>query len=143
MSYQLSVSIHGPGETSHAHWGFTIHTLGQEFGDLLHVRLITTTRFQFENRSGHGLTEQDAWGLAPITLLDSAQRATVVEILEAEEPPTGGKDCQDWIVDALVELEVAELVEPGTAETWAARRGKETVAVRGEVGEGWVALNGR
>ncbi|KAL4943407.1 hypothetical protein BDV06DRAFT_189943 [Aspergillus oleicola] len=143
MTHQLSISIHGPGQTSNAHWGFTIHTPGQEFGDLLHVRLITATRFQFENRNGHGLSEQDAWGLAPIALLDGVQRAAAVEILEAEKPPTGGEDCQDWVVDALVELEVAELVEPGTAETWATRRGKDTAVVRGEVGEGWVALNGR
>ncbi|KAL4933085.1 uncharacterized protein BDV17DRAFT_287442 [Aspergillus undulatus] len=143
MAYQLSISLAGPGITENAHWGFTIHTPGKDFGDLLHVRLITSTHFQFENRTGHGLAEQDAWGLAPITLLDDVQRAAVVSILEKERPPTNGRDCQSWVVDGLVALEVEELVPPGTAEVWSARLGKETALVREEAGGVWVALNGR
>ncbi|KAL4800222.1 hypothetical protein BDV19DRAFT_384582 [Aspergillus venezuelensis] len=145
MAYQLSITLSGPGKTENAHWGVIVYVPGNDFGDLLHVRLIDlpSNRFQFENRTGHGLAEQDAWGLAPVTRLDSVQRAAVVTLLENEKPPVGGKDCQNWVVDGLVALEVEELVPPGTAELWNGRLGKETAAIREDVGEDWVALNGR
>ncbi len=150
MSYTLSIAISGPGTTERAHWGFTLHQPPNTFGDLLHVRLIDlpSKRFQFENRTGHGLSEQDAWGLATVTTgLTGAQRVQVVSILEAEKPPVGEGKCQDWAVDALVALEVEELVPDGTAERWAGRVGVSTGVIRHELereGRGaWVSLNGR
>ncbi|KAL4916854.1 hypothetical protein BDW62DRAFT_202346 [Aspergillus aurantiobrunneus] len=148
MTYTLSITIAGPGTTERAHWDFTIHKPAAPFGSLLHVRLLDSTNpnkhsFIFENREGHGLSEQDAWGLVPLAQLDGVQRAAVVSVLEKEKPPVGVGRCQDWVVDALVALEVEELVPDGMARAWSARIGRVTVCIREEVGEGWLALNGR
>lgn len=146
MTYQLSVAIFGPGISEHAHWGFVIHQSPSPHGDLLHVRLIDipSNRFIFENRSGHGLESQNAWGLCKISLLDHAQRSKVISILSSEKPPSGGtKDCQDWVIDALVTLEVEELVPARTAHNWSSRIGKQTDAIKSEVGINWNSLNGR
>lgn len=143
-TYQLSVSIFGPGSSERAHWGFVIHQPPNLYGDLLHVRVIDVpaNRFIFENRSGHGLRSQNAWGLCKVALLDNAQRIKVTSILSSEKPPNGGtKDCQDWVIDALVSLEVEELVPDGTTQTWKSRVGKQSVAIKGEVGRDWESLN--
>ncbi|KAL4778058.1 hypothetical protein BJX76DRAFT_363087 [Aspergillus varians] len=115
MTCQLSISISDPGISERAHWGFTIHKAPNDFGDLLQCA---------PNRHRH------------------VQRAQVGSILEGEKPPVGVGKCQDWVVDALVALEVEELVPDGTA-AWSGRIGKETGFVRAGVGGDWVALNGR
>ncbi|KAK6814868.1 hypothetical protein P875_00042553 [Aspergillus parasiticus SU-1] len=146
MAYQLSVSISGPGTSERAHWGLVIHKPPNRVGDLLHVRVIDedTNLFAFENRSGHVIDDQNAWGLAKIAMLDDVQRAKALSILFNEKPPSnGGKDCQDWVLDALVSLEVEELVPDGTTQTWTSRTGKQTKAIQHEVGLNWEVLNGR
>ncbi|KAL3476843.1 hypothetical protein BJX99DRAFT_257965 [Aspergillus californicus] len=145
MAYTLSIIMHGPGITSRAHWGFIIHKSPNTYGNLLHVRVIDipSNRFIFEHRSAHGLEEQDSWGLCKITELNDVQRLTVISVLEKEKPPLGGaKDCQDWVVDALVALEVEELVPDGTVMAWNGRLGMETERVKGIVGRKWTSLNG-
>lgn len=98
----------------------------------------------FENRSGHGLESQNAWGLCKISSLDNAQRSKVISTLSSEKPPSGGaKDCQDWVIDALVALEVEDLVPGGTAQNWSSRTSKQTNAIKNEVGVNWMSLNGR
>ncbi|KAL1863711.1 hypothetical protein Plec18167_000809 [Paecilomyces lecythidis] len=146
MTYQFSVGIFGPGTFERAHWGFVIHKPPNQFGDLLHVRVvdIPSNKFIFEHRSGHALDDQDAWGLCRISLLGDVRRSKVISMISSEQPPFGGtKDCQDWILDALVSLEVEELVPEGTAQIWASRVGKETKVVEGEAGIDWEPLNGR
>lgn len=147
MTYQLSVGIFGPGTYERAHWGFIIHKPQEQFGDLLHVRVIDipSNRFIFEHRSGHALDDQDAWGICKITLLDDIRRSNVILILSSEQPPFGSRrrDCQDWLLDALVSLEVEGLVPNGTSQTWASRVGKETKVIEGEAGMNWEPLNGR
>ncbi|KAL4870318.1 hypothetical protein BDV12DRAFT_60102 [Aspergillus spectabilis] len=146
MKYHLSLTLSGSGLSDRAHWGLVIYLPSDDFGDLLHVRVIDipTNRFQFENRSGHGLAEQDAWGLAKTAELDSAQRMQAISIVEREKPPTGEKDCQDWVVDALIALEVEELVPDGMVEIWTGRLGRATEVIKREVEAegGWISLNG-
>lgn len=140
------MTIGGPGTSEHAHWGFVIHEPSNWFGDLLHVRVIDipSNRFIFENRTGHELVSQDAWGLCKITMLNTAQRTKVISILSNERPPLGGtKDCQDWVLDALVSLEVEELVPDGTTQIWTSRAGKETDVIKREAGADWESLNGK
>lgn len=145
MAFQLSVVIFGAGVFDRAHWGFVIHRPPNRFGDLLHVRVIDipSNRFIFENRTGQSLDSQNAWGLCKIAFLDSVERFRATSILTCEKPPIGGtKDCQDWLVDAMISLETEELVPAGTAETWASRVGRPTVEVRSDAGADWEPLNG-
>jgi hypothetical protein len=72
----------------------------------------------------------------------------VATILENEVPPPhGGTDnCQNWVADALVALEVEEIVAEGTTEVWAGRVAGLTLDIKrnvGDAGGGWVSLNGR
>lgn len=125
---------------------FVIHQPPNYFGDLLHVRVIDipSNRFIFENRSGHRLESQGAWGLVKLTQLNHEQRARVISVLSAEKAPNGGSDdCQNWLISGLVALEVDELVPDGTAETWTRRVGKPTMTIKGEAGANWASLNGR
>ncbi|KAL5340000.1 hypothetical protein BJX70DRAFT_137663 [Aspergillus crustosus] len=145
MAYRLSIAIFGPGTSEPAHWGFVIHQPYATFGDLLHVRVIDVPSniFQFEPRIRHLLESQGAWGLCKLADLNREQRSKVASILEKEVPtPRGGtKNCQDWVIDGLVALEVEELVAAGTAEIWSARVGKTTIFIRGEIGGDWISLN--
>ncbi|KAL4884183.1 hypothetical protein BJY04DRAFT_215616 [Aspergillus karnatakaensis] len=150
QKYHLSVTLSGPGVSERAHWGLIIHAPGQDFGDLLHVRVIDipSNTFQFENRTGHGLADQDAWGLAKVVELDYEQRMRVIAIAGKERPPTprGGQDCQDWVINALAGCEIEEIVPDGTVDVWIRRLGMPTERIKEEVradGEGlWVSLNG-
>ncbi|KAL3494692.1 hypothetical protein BJX62DRAFT_233981 [Aspergillus germanicus] len=105
--------------------------------------------FQFEYRGPHVLTDQDAWGLCPLATLSAAERLRVATILKHEvPPPRGGTDnCQNWVVDALVALEVEGIVAEGTTEVWAGRVAGLTLDIKREVGGdvdgGWFSLNGR
>jgi hypothetical protein len=51
------------------------------------------------------------------------------------------------VVDALVALEVEGIVADGTTEVWAGRVAGLTLDIKrdvgGDVGRGWVSLNGR
>ncbi|KAL4800221.1 hypothetical protein BDV19DRAFT_384581 [Aspergillus venezuelensis] len=119
MAYQLSISIFGPGTSERAHWGFVIHAPPAEYGDLLYVREIDAARnwFQYE---------------------------PLMSIISKEPAPRGGtKRCQDWVVDALVSLEIEELVADGTAQVWTDRVGKPTKDIKRGVGAAWTSLNGR
>ncbi|KAL4964896.1 uncharacterized protein BDV14DRAFT_64017 [Aspergillus stella-maris] len=144
--YQLSISIHGPGTVERAHWGFVIHQPPNIIGDLLHVLEIdrSTNWFEFETRDAHDITSQDAWSLAKIANINQSQRSAVAAVLENEAPPRGGtKRCQDWVVDALISLEVDELVKGGTSQDWARRIGMATSEIKRQVGVDWTSLNGR
>lgn len=146
MVYQLSVGIFGPGISERAHWGFIAHQPPNRFGELLHVRVIDApaNRFIFENRSGHALGSQNAWGLCKIAPLDDIQRSKATSILSSEKPPNGGtNDCQNWLLDGLVSLEVDGLVSDGTAQVWKSRIGKQTAVIKNEAGVNWEPLNGR
>ncbi|KKK14536.1 hypothetical protein ARAM_000195 [Aspergillus rambellii] len=147
MAYQLSVSIFGPGISEPAHWGFVIHQPPNDSGELLHVRVIDVPMniFQFEPRVPHLLDSQGAYGLCKIADLDGAQRFKVASILEREVPaPRGGmKNCQDWVLDGLVALEVEELVADGTTAIWTSRVGKRTDVIKREAGRDWHSLNNR
>ncbi|KAE8373544.1 hypothetical protein BDV26DRAFT_300973 [Aspergillus bertholletiae] len=146
MAYQLSVSIFGPGTFERAHWGLVIHRPPSRVGDLLHVRVIdeNTNLFAFKNRSGHVIDDQSAWGLAKVAMLNDMQCSKALSVLFNEKPPSsGGKDCQDWVLDALVPLEVEELVPDRTTQIWTSGAGKQTRAIQHEVGVDWEVLNGR
>lgn len=147
MACQLSISISGPGTSKPAHWGFVIHNPPDNYyGDMLHVRLIDRRNniFQFEPRTPHALESHGAYGLCKLADLDGAQRFRVASILEKEVPaPRGGtRNCQDWVVDGLVALEVEELVKDGTTAIWTSRVGKRTHVIKDEVGGEWESLNG-
>ncbi|KAI9933097.1 hypothetical protein ASPWEDRAFT_42851 [Aspergillus wentii DTO 134E9] len=147
MSFQLSIAIFGSGISEPAHWGFCIHIPGEMEGELLHVRVIDVRLniFQFEPRIPHDLESQTAFGLCKLRNLNSAERSKVASILAQEPAPRGGKEnCQNWVVDALVALEVEELVPDGTADIWNSRIGKESDDIKADVEDDyWFPLNER
>ncbi|KAK2754418.1 hypothetical protein FQN54_007062 [Arachnomyces sp. PD_36] len=144
MSYQLSVTICGPGTPEPAHWAFIIHQPPQKKGEIVHVIVLDETNniFQFEARGGHTLTSRQAVGMCKLKTLSSAERSRVVSVLTNEVPaPRGGtKNCQDWLIDGLVALEVEELVPDGTTAAWAPRVGKLTDEIEEELGGDWIPL---
>ncbi|KAJ0415259.1 hypothetical protein BJY00DRAFT_318020 [Aspergillus carlsbadensis] len=147
MTYTLSIFLFGPGGPDPAHWGFTIHSAPNDWGTLLHVRMIDDRLniFQYEHRNPHVLTDQDAWGLCPLVTLTAAERLKVVTILENEvRVPRGGADnCQNWVVDGLVALEVEGVVADGTTSLWAGRVAGLTSDIKRDVRERWISLHGR
>lgn len=60
-------------------------------------------------------------------------------IIEGEPPPKNGKDrCQDWTLNCVVALEVAEILEPGCAEVVGDSVGRSAGDVRARTGDRWV-----
>ncbi|KAL2828592.1 hypothetical protein BJY01DRAFT_255312 [Aspergillus pseudoustus] len=145
MAYELLIEICGPGLSakSRSHWGFAIRESGASFGDLLHVQVIDLERlwYQFDAREGIDLATMQAEGMAKVVDLTADQRRRVVSIIRAEAAPRDGKRrCQEWIVDALVSLEVEELVPDGTAEFWSRLVGKRAGEVKLAAGTNWTPL---
>ncbi|KAL2870832.1 uncharacterized protein BJX67DRAFT_249891 [Aspergillus lucknowensis] len=145
MTYELLVEVCGPGLSpqSRSHWGFAIREPGASFGDLLHVQVIDLKSlwYQFDAREGIDLATMQAEGMAKINDLTADQRRRVVSIIRAEAAPRDGKRrCQEWVVDALVSLEVEELVPDGTAEFWSGLVGKGAGEVRRATGTNWTPL---
>ncbi|KAI9925357.1 hypothetical protein MW887_006285 [Aspergillus wentii] len=129
MAYRLSIQISGPGEDPihRSHWAFMIYKPHEDFGDLFDVKLIDLDKlwYQPDHRIGTSIIHERPIGMCKIANLDVPQRLRVIEVIKAEEAPRDGKRrCQDWVFDALISLEVEELVETGTAEKWKARIGK-------------------
>ncbi|RAL03600.1 uncharacterized protein BO80DRAFT_488822, partial [Aspergillus ibericus CBS 121593] len=147
LTYRFGVTIFVPGTSEPAHWGFVIYQPPSTMGDLLHVRVIdeSLNLFQFEPRIPHLLASQNAWGVCKIRDLTREEYTKVARILESEVPPPrgGAKNCQDWVIDGLVALEVEELVSEGTTQTWSSRVGKATLVIKNEVSGDWLSLNGR
>lgn len=149
-THELYIPISGAGLTpqSRSHWSFLLRTPGKSYGDLLHVQVIDLDRlwYQFDSREGIDLTTLHAEGMVKITDLSAEQRRRVLSVIRAEAAPRDGKrKCQEWVVDALVSLEVEELVPDGTAEVWSGLVGRGMGEVRGVFMEGegrWVSLRG-
>ncbi|KAF9883683.1 hypothetical protein FE257_003067 [Aspergillus nanangensis] len=145
MSHQLSIEISGAGEDPNhrSHWAFAVHQPSSRTGDLLHVRVLDLDRlwYGFEFRRGTRLGAMQGVGLCKLAPLDARQRQHAEELIRNEPPPTDGKrKCQDWIVDALIALEVEELVPGGTAEFWSRMVGKPARLVCEAVGGDWTSF---
>ncbi|KAL4932675.1 uncharacterized protein BDV17DRAFT_287617 [Aspergillus undulatus] len=148
-THELYIPIAGPGLTpqSRSHWSFLLRKPGATYGDLLHVQVIDLTKlwYQFDAREGIDLSSSSlqAEGMVKIADLTGEQRRRVIATIRNEAAPRDGKRrCQEWVVDALVSLEVEELVPGGTAERWSSFVGWRAGDVKGVMGqEGkWVAL---
>lgn len=145
MAYQLSIEIFGEGDSPNhrSHWGFMIHEPTKQFGDLLNVRLIDLDKlwYQFDYRSGSKLATMEAVGICKVSDLNSQQRQKAIDVIKAEEAPRDGKRrCQDWVLDTLISLEVAEVVPSGTAEIWQGLVGRTATEVERAVGANWIGL---
>ncbi|KAL4970757.1 uncharacterized protein BDV14DRAFT_1749 [Aspergillus stella-maris] len=148
-THELYIPISGPGLSpqSRSHWSFLLRTPGATYGDLLHVQVIDLAKlwYQFDAREGIDLSRRSlqAEGMVKIADLTAEQRRRAIAVIRGEAAPRDGKRrCQEWIVDALVGLEVEELVEGGMAERWNKFVGWRAEDVkRCMLGEGrWVAL---
>ncbi|KAL3475632.1 hypothetical protein BJX99DRAFT_156164 [Aspergillus californicus] len=145
MAYELLIEVCGPGLTpkSRSHWGFAIREPGAPFGDLLHVQVIDPERlwYQFDIREGIDLATMQAEGMAKIADLTAEQRRQIVAVIRVEAAPRDGtRRCQEWVVDALVSLEVEELVPDGTSQFWSGMVGKRAEEVRRATGKAWNPL---
>ncbi|KAL4919928.1 hypothetical protein BDW62DRAFT_178020, partial [Aspergillus aurantiobrunneus] len=146
-THELYIPISGPGLTpqSRSHWAFLLRTPNSTYGDLLHVQLIDIPRlwYQFDSREAIDLCTLQADGMAKVTDLTAEQRRRLLAVVRREPAPRDGKrTCQEWVVDALVALEVEELVPEGTAGVWGGLVGRGVGLVKEVMGrEGrWVSL---
>ncbi|KAJ5084471.1 hypothetical protein NUU61_009050 [Penicillium alfredii] len=146
MTYELAIEISGAGEDPNhrSHWGFVIHQPPQPFGDLLHVHLIDLDRlwYDFEVRVGSTIPSMQAVGKVKLASLDARQRHEAIEVISAEPAPRDGrKRCQDWVFDALLALEVNDLVPDGSCRFWKGMVGRAARDVRVAAGDSWTSLN--
>lgn len=136
--FQLSLIIDGPGNTPDApsHWSLALHPPSSTTCTLLQVlplanlppeRLI----HEFDRRENVKIFNRDPPGekyrLHPTTTasegrivlakLTTRQYRQLIHTIQKEAAPTNGKEgCQEWCVNAVINLEVDEFVEPGTSE---------------------------
>ncbi|KKK12609.1 hypothetical protein P175DRAFT_0477887 [Aspergillus ochraceoroseus IBT 24754] len=149
MAYRLAIEVFGPGDDPNyrSHWAFLIYRPGDDFGDLLHVQVIDLKRLWYEPDYREGtnivtpMVSYQAAGMCKVTDLDGQQRRKAIEVIRAEPAPRDGKRrCQDWVFDTLISLEVEELVESGTAETWKGRIGMPASDLARACGADWTSF---
>ncbi|KAJ5462762.1 hypothetical protein N7475_007706 [Penicillium sp. IBT 31633x] len=146
MAFNLSIEVFGPGDTPphRSHWGFMINRPGNlEFGDLLQVQVIDAQRlwYGFAPRYATKIVDQAAVGMCKIAELTSQQRHEAIRVIEKEAAPRNGTSrCQDWVFDALLSLEIDELVPSGTSEFWKGMIGKPARDVAVACGTQWTAF---
>ncbi|OQE40228.1 hypothetical protein PENCOP_c006G04938 [Penicillium coprophilum] len=146
MAYNLSIEVFGPGDspTHRSHWGFMINKPGNlEFGDLLQVEVIDADRlwYGFAPRYATKIIDKAAVGMCKIADLTSQQRHDAIKVIEKEPAPRDSIGrCQDWTFDALLSLEIEELVPPGTSEFWKGMIGRPAREVAAACGTKWTAF---
>ncbi|RPA84248.1 hypothetical protein BJ508DRAFT_412937 [Ascobolus immersus RN42] len=142
---QLSLLIEGVG-ISHdtpSHWAFALHSANSTTCTLLNVLVLDDSIPQarrvygLDRRDGHEMINNDSQGrllLAPD--LTAIQYKKASEVIEAEPAPLNakgeGENCQNWCLNALVDLEVEELVEAGLSEWLGSLVGKSAQFVKEE-----------
>lgn len=142
MSYELSVTVYGPGTDPQyrSHWGMMISETGHPYGELLHVKLIDlpTLRYQFETRNSLLMSAscEGRWRIASLTY---EQRIRAKEIISNEMAPTDGKSrCQDWVFEVFLGLEAEELIPAGSSQLCRDRIGMSAQDLAASLGEDWV-----
>ncbi|KXG49677.1 Phospholipase/carboxylesterase/thioesterase [Penicillium griseofulvum] len=146
MAYNLSIEVFGPGDspTHRSHWGFMINKPGNlEFGDLLQVEVIDSDRlwYGFAPRYATKIIDKAAVGMCKIADLTSQQRHDAIKVIEKEPAPRDSIGrCQDWTFDALLSLEIEELVPSGTSEFWKGMIGRPAREVAAACGTNWTAF---
>src|SRR6266536_1001225 len=143
MSFELSIAVYGSGTDPRyrSHWGFMIHRLGENYGELLHTQLLDLDRlwYQFEERSGAPLTSQQSEGRFKIATLTDEKRHVAKRVISAEPPPRDGKKrCQDWVLDVVISLEVEEVVDAGLSNLVQGLVGKSAKDLAAAVAPAWV-----
>ncbi|KAJ5795156.1 hypothetical protein N7457_001755 [Penicillium paradoxum] len=147
MAYNLSIEVFGPGDipTHRSHWGFMINRPGNlEFGDLLQVEVIDADRawYSYAPRYATKIIDKGAAGMCKIADLTSQQRHEVIKVIEKSPAPRNSRGrCQDWVFDALLSLEVDELVPSGTSEFWKGMIGRPAKEVAAACGTQWMAFS--
>jgi len=141
MSYILDISIEGHGKdpSRRSHWGFMIHKEGDTIGELLNVKVLDvgTLRYQFEERDADlvNLASEGRWKVAMLTY---EQRIAVKDIIRRVPAPADGKKrCQDWVLDACINLEVEELIPAGFSNRVGECIGLPADDLAAQVGDGW------
>ncbi|CAI7594271.1 unnamed protein product [Penicillium crustosum] len=138
--------VFGPGDspTHRSHWGFMINKPGNlEFGDLLQVEIIDAGRlwYGFAPRYATKIVDKAAVGMCKIADLTSQQRHDAIKVIEKEPAPKNSIGrCQDWIFDALLALEIEELVPSGTSAFWKGMIGRPAREVAAACGTQWTAF---
>ncbi|CAG8190764.1 unnamed protein product [Penicillium nalgiovense] len=146
MAYNLSIEVFGPGDspTHRSHWGFMINKPGNlEFGDLLQVEIIDSDRlwYGFAPRYATKIIDKAAVGMCKIADLTSQQRHDAIRVIEKEPAPRDSIGrCQDWTFDALLSLEIEELVPSGTSAFWKGMIGRPAREVAAACGTQWTAF---
>ncbi|CAG8944182.1 unnamed protein product [Penicillium salamii] len=146
MNYDLSIEVFGPGTNPNfrSHWGFMINKPGNlEFGDLLQVEVVDANKlcYGFAPRYATKIIDKGAVGMCKIANLTSEQRRQAITIIEKEPAPRNGvKKCQDWTFDALLSLEIEELVPSGTSEFWKGMVGRPAREVAEACSTRWLAF---
>ncbi|KAK2742900.1 hypothetical protein FQN57_005030 [Myotisia sp. PD_48] len=143
MAYELSISVFGPGtDPSHrSHWGFIINRPGDDFGDLLHTRLLDLQRlwYIFEERSGTNIISQQSEGRIKLSTLTFDQRSYAKLIIQRQPAPMDGKrKCQDWVSETVAILEEKGIVSPGMSERIGSAVGKPAAVVATMMGDAWI-----
>ena len=143
MSFELSIAVYGPGTDSRyrSHWGFMIHRVGDNYGELLHTQLLDLNRlwYQFDERSGVSLISQQCEGRIKVATITDEKRRLAKGVISKEPPPRDGqKRCQDWVFDVMISLEAEEIVEAGWAERVKGMVGKSARDVAAAAGSAWV-----
>lgn len=146
MTYNLSIEVFGPGTDPEyrSHWGFMINKPDNlDFGDFLQVEVININNlwYEYTPRYGTKIIDRCAVGMCKIADLTPDQRSQAITVIKKEAAPRGNnKRCQDWVFDALLSLEIEDLVPSGTSEFWKGMIGKPAVEVAKACREQWTAF---
>ncbi|KAF1955274.1 hypothetical protein CC80DRAFT_493198 [Byssothecium circinans] len=141
-TYSLYIILEGTGEsqTHRSHWSFTFLHPNSPLANIHQVLLLDDTRliYHYDRRDGVPYPIPGSEGELLLARLTASQAFLAQDVISREPPPRNGVDrCQDWVLNCVIALEVAELVEPGASEVLGACVGLDAGSVRKRFGGEW------
>ncbi|RPA75617.1 hypothetical protein BJ508DRAFT_331925 [Ascobolus immersus RN42] len=144
--FHLSLIVDGFGTKEPCHWSLALHPPRSETCTLLQVLpdpdLLPRKSYTYSRRENVKIfhrpdTPLPSQGRILLAKLSTRQYRQLIHIIQKEPAPKNegnGKEetCQDWCVNACINLEVDEFVEPGTSEWVYTLMGKSASEMRRE-----------
>ncbi|KAF2677045.1 hypothetical protein K458DRAFT_436843 [Lentithecium fluviatile CBS 122367] len=141
--YTLYITLEGPGDLPHhrSHWSFAFLRPNSPFACIYQVLLLDGMHLihHLDRRDGVPFPIVGSEGAVKLAELDDTKYVEAQKIIAEEAPSRNGHDrCQDWTLNCVIALEVAEVLEPGCAEFVGACVGLSAREVKERAGERWV-----
>ncbi|EFR00277.1 hypothetical protein MGYG_03280 [Nannizzia gypsea CBS 118893] len=126
-THGISANIYGRGDRSlgdrPCHVGLAVYELGSDICEMHHIRCPQDDMYIYDPRT-QPLEDSVLRGRCELVQVSTSKKQTVIEILDkfgldsTNIPEVGVGNCQDWLADAVQELEKHGILPDGEGDYW-------------------------